>query len=203
MGEMNMNILYKLTEKDIDRGVDVLARAFGEYSIFGYIMGDKSTPENVKLFTRFMLKHAILYAKAYATSENLEGIILFSDYSRYKFGLVRSIRSGVLPLMQVGNEVGRRFSAFDHATKKIHKRCIKQDHQYVILIGVDPEHQGKGYGTKLMEYVLTLAKEKEMACYLETHGDKNLNFYTKLGFKKVSEDMLVGSDFLQYAMLKE
>lgn len=198
-----MNNLHRLGKHDIDTCADNIAKAFYDYPMFQHILADKLNHENIKLFLKFLIKYSILYAEAYASSREMEGIILFTDFKNYKFNLIRSIRSGILPLMKIGPDEGKRFNEFDRFTLETHKRIIKENHLYIILIGVDPSKQGQGHGKKMMQHVLKVAKEKGQSCYLETHGEKNVSFYNKLGFKVVSEDILPGTDIVQYAMLKE
>ncbi len=198
-----MNNLYRLGKQDIDASADSIAKAFYDYPMFQHILADKLNHENVRLFLEFLIKYSVLYAEAYATSKEMEGIVLFTDFKNYKFNLMRSIRSGILPLMKIGADEGKRFNEFDRFTLEIHKRKMKHNHLYIILLGVDPSKQGQGYGRKLMLPVLKIAEEKGQSCYLETHGEKNVSFYNKLGFKIVSEDILPGTDIIQYAMLKE
>lgn len=195
--------LYRLGKEDIDKSVDGMAKAFSDYPLFQHILADKLNHENIKTFLRFLITYSILYAEAYAYSKEKEGIILFTEFKSYKFNMIRSIRSGILPLMKIGSEAGKRFNEFDRFSLEIHKRLMKKNHQYIILLGVDPNKQGQGYGKRLMVPVLKLAEEKGLACYLETHGEKNVSFYNKLGFKVVSEDVLPGTDIIQYAMIKE
>ena len=202
-GKKGMNNLYKLEKQDIDTSADSIAKAFYDYPMFKHILGEKLNHENIKRFLKFLIKYSILYAEAYGTSREMEGIILFTDFKDYNFNLIRSIRSGILPLMKLGSDVGNRFNEFDKFSLEKHKRIMKDNHQYIILIGVNPSKQGQKYGKKLMIPVLKLAEEKGLASYLETHGEKNVNFFKKLGFKVVSEDILPGTDIIQYAMLKE
>lgn len=198
-----MNHIYKLGKKDIDTGAEILAKAFYDYPMFQHIFADKLNQENMKIFLRFLTKYSVLYANVYASSSDMEGIILFSDFKDFKFSLIRSIRSGALSLMKIGADAGKRFNEFDRFTLETHKRLMKGDHQYIIFIGVDPSKQGQGYGSKLVLPVLKIAEEKGQSCYLETHGEKNVSFYNKLGFKVISEDVVPGTDIIQYAMLKE
>ncbi len=198
-----MNHLYRLGKQDIDKSADSMAKAFYDYPMFQHILADQLNHENIKLFLKFLIKYSILYAEAYASSRENEGIILFTDFKNYKFNLVRTLRSGLIPLMKIGSDAGKRFNEFDRFTLETHKRIIKENHQYIILLGVDPNKQGQGFGKKLMMPVLELAKEKGQSCYLETHGENNVSFYNKLGFKVVSEDILPGTDIVQYAMVKE
>lgn len=198
-----MNNLFRLGKYDVDTSAENIAKAFYDYPMFQHILAEKLNHENIKLFLKFLIKYSILYAEAYASSREMEDIILFTDYKKYKFNLIRSIRSGLLPLMKIGPDEGKKFNEFDRFTLETHKRIIKDNHIYIILIGVDPSKQGQGHGKKLMQYVLKVAEEKGQSCYLETHGEKNVSFYNQLGFKVVSEDILPGTDIVQYAMLKE
>ncbi|MBE6053958.1 MAG: GNAT family N-acetyltransferase [Clostridium sartagoforme] len=198
-----MDNLYKLEKQDIDVCADSIANSFNDYTMFKHILGDKLNHDNIKLFLKFLINYSFLYAEAYATSREMEGIILFTEFKDYKFNFIRSIRSGILSLTKIGSDAGKRFNEFDKFTLDTHKRIMKDNHQYIILIGVDPSKQGQGYGRKLMLPVLKRAEEKGQSCYLETHGEKNVDFYKNIGFKIVSEDILPGTDIVQYAMLKD
>lgn len=201
-----INNLYKLTKEDIDKGADVTSKAFYDYPMMKYIFGDKLTLENVKVVQKFLITYGVLYGEAFASSINMEGVILFTDFKKYNFSLYRSLRCGILSLIKMGGnegkDIGRRFNEFDSFTLKKHKELIKEPHQYLILIGVDPEKQGEGFGSKMMYPFMKLAEEKGQPCYTETHGDKNVNMYQKYGFEVVSEDIVPGTDIVQYSLIK-
>lgn len=200
---MNINDLYKLEKKDIDKGAEILAKAFYDYPVFRHILGEKHKSENIEIFLRFLIKYSVIYGEAYASSREIEGIILFSDFKDYKFNLFRSLRSGALSLIKLGGDTGKKFNEYDEFTLKIHKKNIKDPHQYLILIGVEPEKQGQAFGSKLLLPILKVAEEKGQPCYLETHGDKNVAIYKKYGFKIVSEDVVPGTDIVQFGMIKD
>jgi ribosomal protein S18 acetylase RimI-like enzyme len=195
--------LYKLKKKDIQKSAVVLAKAFYNYPTFKYIFGEHPDQEHNELVFRFIIKYAVLYAKAYANSPKIEGIILFSEFKDYNFSFFRSLRCGGLSLMRVGSDVGKRFAHYNQFCLKIHNELVKEPHYYVILNGVDPEKQNQGIGGKLLRFMLQFAKEKNQPCYLETHGNKKVDFYKKFGFRVVSEDIIPDTDISQFAMLKE
>ncbi len=199
---MNINDLYKLEKKDINKSAEVLSDAFYDYPVFKHILGRKHNKENINIITKFIIKYAVLYGEAYASSHQMEGIILFSDFKDYKFTLFRSLRCGALSLMQFGKESAKRFNEYDEFNLKIHNKIIKEPHQYVIGIGVNPKKQGQAFGRKLLTLVLKVAEEKNQPCYLETHGEKNVAIYEKYGFEVVSRDILPGTDIVQFGMLK-
>lgn len=201
--KVRINNLYRLEKQDIDRSADSIVKAFYDYPMFQHILADKLNDENIKIFLKFLINYTVLYADAYASLKEMEGIILFTDFKNYKFNLIRSIRSGLLPLMKIGSDAGKRFNEFDRFTLEMHKRIMKDNHQYIMLLGVNPSKQCQGYGRRLMLQVIKVAEEKGQSCYLETHGSENVSFYNKLGFKVVSEDIMPGSDINQFAMVKE
>ncbi|MEJ6950499.1 GNAT family N-acetyltransferase [Natronospora cellulosivora (SeqCode)] len=167
---MNLNELYKLEKKDIAHSAELMSRAFYDYPLFKYILGNKHNEENMNKVLKFLIKYGVLYGQVYANSADIEGIILFSDYRDYKFTFYRTLRAGGLSLSKLGADVGKRFSEYESFTENIHKKHVKKDHQYIILLGVDPDKQGQGYGKKLLNPILEMAANKEQATYLETHG---------------------------------
>ena len=62
-------------------------------------------------------------------------------------------------------------------------------HWYIALVGVGPEHKGKGYGGELMRKIGDLADEAGVLCYLEC-GTKNKAFYEKMGYEEYSKHTL-------------
>lgn len=198
-----MDDLYKLEKKDIDKAVETLSRSFCDYPLLEYIMGEKYNKENVKIFLKFMVKYAVLYGEAYAASSGIEGIILFTDFENYNFTLVRVLRCGGLSFMKFAKDVGRRFKEFDEFSLKMHKNSIKDPHKYLMMIGVDPEKQSKGFGKKLLLSTLKLCEDKGEPCYLETHSHENVVIYKKYGFKVVSKDTIPGTDIIHFSMVKD
>jgi len=76
--------------------------------------------------------------------------------------------------------------------KKVLKReaIIKQNHPkepfiHLWYIGVNPSHQGKGAGTKIMQEIIDNARDKPIC--LETSTVRNYSFYERLGFKCIAE----------------
>lgn len=200
---MNISSLYKLEKKDINKGAEILAKAFYDYPMFKHILGEKHNTENMKTVLKFFIKYSVLYGEAYANSSEIEGIILFTDFKDYKFNMIRTLRSGALSLAKLGQGAGKRFNEFDGFSLKKHKESIKDSHQYLILVGVDPEKQGQGFGSKLIRPMLKIAEEKGQPCYLETHSYENVAIYKKYGFEVVSEDIVPGTDITQICMLKD
>lgn len=61
-------------------------------------------------------------------------------------------------------------------------------------VGTSPEHQGQGYATHLMNYVLSVAKGSGAHhCFLDA-SDDGLSVYTKLGFKPLFVDNIYSKE---------
>jgi ribosomal protein S18 acetylase RimI-like enzyme len=59
----------------------------------------------------------------------------------------------------------------------------REPHWYLPLIGVDPEYQGLGFGSALLEHTLTTADVAGIPCYLEATSERNRALYARYGFK--------------------
>lgn len=58
-----------------------------------------------------------------------------------------------------------------------------EPHWYLPLIGVDPAHQGKGYGSALMTYALQQCDRDHSTAYLEASSPRNVPLYRRHGFE--------------------
>ena len=60
-----------------------------------------------------------------------------------------------------------------------------EPHWYLPIIGVDPLHQGKGYGSALMRCALQDCGREHLPAYLESTNDRNIPLYQRHGFEVV------------------
>ncbi|HCX02876.1 MAG TPA: hypothetical protein DHM42_00195, partial [Clostridiales bacterium] len=104
---------------------------------------------------------------------------------------------------KIGKEAGMRFNKYDEFNMRVHKDIINKPHQYIIGIGVDPDKQGQAFGKKLLTSLIKVAEEKNHPCYLETHDEENVQIYKKYGFKVMEEEVIPGTNIMQFSMLKE
>jgi ribosomal protein S18 acetylase RimI-like enzyme len=58
----------------------------------------------------------------------------------------------------------------------------KEPHWYLPLVGVDPFHQGKGYGSALLQHALIPCDRDKKLAYLESTNPKNIPLYERHGF---------------------
>ena len=60
-----------------------------------------------------------------------------------------------------------------------------EPHWYLPFIGVDPAHQGAGYGTELMRHTLKRCDADGIPAYLPNSNPRNALFYERLGFEQL------------------
>ena len=68
-----------------------------------------------------------------------------------------------------------------------------EPHWYLPLIGVDPAHQGQGYGSALMTYALQECDRHHLPAYLESSNPRNIPLYRRHGFDVLGAIQVGGS----------
>jgi GNAT superfamily N-acetyltransferase len=58
-----------------------------------------------------------------------------------------------------------------------------QPHWYLWMIGVDPAHQGRGFGSALLKHMLRRVDDEGATAYLESSNPKNVLLYQRHGFE--------------------
>ena len=77
-----------------------------------------------------------------------------------------------------------------------------EPHWYLPLIGVDPAHQGKGWGSALLGHATKIADEAKLPAYLEATNVNNRRLYERHGFEVVNE-IQFGSSPTMFGMRRE
>ena len=58
-----------------------------------------------------------------------------------------------------------------------------EPHWYLPLMGVDPDQQGKGFGSALLEHTLIQCDRDSILAYLESSNPRNIPLYERHGFE--------------------
>jgi len=76
-------------------------------------------------------------------------------------------------------------------------------HWYLMVIGVDPMYQGRGYASALIKPTLAQIDREHLPCYLETNNERNVPIFEHYGFKVVEAGIIPGTNVSHWAMLRE
>jgi ribosomal protein S18 acetylase RimI-like enzyme len=197
--------LIRLEKAFIRPAVLMLTRAFQHDPFNEYAYPDAAEREaKIPYAYEFVLRYGIRYGEIYATSSRLEGIAGWLP-SKYAFmPWWRMLLSGAFwPGLRMGIEAGRRMQRFDDFVEKKHRQLAPFPHWYLMVLGVDPEFQGKGYASRLLRGTLPRIDAEGLPCYLETYGERNVAIYQHFGFKTIDEFTIPGTTVSLCAMLRE
>jgi len=181
--------MYNLKREDINKASQVLAKAFEQDPAWVQVMTEEKYPiKQLSLIFRILLLYTIKYGNVSAYSSALEGMALWLPARYGKMSFWRILRSGGL---KAGKEMDRTLSkkmqlVFKGLDEKRTFYTNKED-IYLLILAVDPMHQGKGIGSSLLTSVIREADEKGCAVYLETEPDENVRYYKKFDFEVVDE----------------
>jgi ribosomal protein S18 acetylase RimI-like enzyme len=197
--------LVELRKDYIKPASKMLARAFQDDPIVRYALeDDKDVNTRLPHVYEFLLRYYLSYAQGYTTSDCLEGVAVWQRYVRSKMSLLRMITSGAIwPAFRIGIKTGRRMQPFFDYIESKHVELISSPHWYLMVIGVDPEFQGKGYASLLLRGMLHKIDEERLPCYLETEKEENISIYQHFNFNVVEDYIVPETSVKLWAMLRE
>ena len=199
------NEIFRLTKKHIKPAGEVLGRALCNDPISVYTLpNDEVRQLMIKYVFQMMTCLGVRYGEVYAISPNFEGVAIWIPFKTYKEKLVRILRCAIkAKIYKLGKEAAKLIKPIQNCNKKIHKSIIPNEHWYLQTLGVDPHHQGKGYGTFLIKHMFEKIDAQGLPVYLETSLEKNVKFYEKFGFNIKREMIIPETTVKEWFMLRE
>jgi ribosomal protein S18 acetylase RimI-like enzyme len=122
------------------------------------------------------------------TAEGLPGAAIWMPPGRWQVSLRTRLRLGPGLIRSAGRDTARllRFHGW------IEARHPHEPHWYLAVLGVHPDHQGRGFGSHLMRPVLERCDADGMPAYLETDTERNVALYERHGFRTRARESLPG-----------
>jgi ribosomal protein S18 acetylase RimI-like enzyme len=197
--------IIKLQKVHIEPMSRMLAWAFNDNPISSYLYPDALEREVKLPYTyKVPLCYGMRYGEAHITSNQLEGAAVWLPKDKSSMSFWRFLLSGAIwPGLKMGREAGRKIDYLDKYLAKKREELAPFDYWYLILLGVTPHYQGKGYASKLLRGMLVRTDEMGVPCYLETETEKNVSMYQHFGFKVIDEFIFKGIRDKLVAMLRE
>jgi len=197
--------LLKLEKEHIKPASLMLLRAFKDDPFNTYAFPDPE--ERVRKMPYaywFLLRYYISYGGSFITSPKLEGVAVWIHSDNLGTSFWRMIISGAIwPAMKMGIETGRRMQVLNNYIERKHRDLMPNKHWYLLLLGVDPKHQGKGYASQLLNGMLSEIDGEGLPCYLETEGDRHVSIYQRFGFKVIDKFTVPNTQVILVAMMRE
>jgi GNAT superfamily N-acetyltransferase len=164
---------------DVDRLAVVLARAFHDDPVTRWVYAsERRRPFWATRFFAWQLRRLIPQDVTWTTAEGDAGAALWALPGRWRedardtLSLLRLTLPGVLP----------RMPRILRGLGQVEVRHPVERHLYLAVLGVDPDQQGTGVGSRLIRPGLDLCDRERLPAYLETGKEANLAFYGRHGF---------------------
>jgi ribosomal protein S18 acetylase RimI-like enzyme len=167
-----------------------LAAAFEEDPIFAWLLPDeRRRPGKLLRFFTLELESVVLPSGAAWMSPEASGACLELPPGKWRMPL----RTQALHAPQFAAVFGRSLPRALITITQMERRHLREPHFYVPYVGVAPEGQGAGLGTKLLGKTLERADAAGLPTYLEATSERNAALYERLGFEHLGVFTVLGS----------
>jgi ribosomal protein S18 acetylase RimI-like enzyme len=189
-----------IARSDLDATARMLAAAFDDDPAYAYLFPDPATrASGLGDFFRRNLATHLPYACTFVAreGERVVATVTVRPPEGVKISALTMIRQGFVPYaIDHGLAAVRRLLAVKRAYDGLEAEIAKhRPHWHVHMMAVDPQRQGGGIGSKLLEAVIEHAiaprPDEGHLIVLSTHKERNVTFYRRAGFDVVDERDLV------------
>ena len=94
--------------------------------------------------------------------------------------------------------IGRRLGAALDVYRAMEARHPTEPHWYLAVLGIDPAHQGRGLGPRLVAPILDRCDRERTLAWLESTNPRNHGFYRRLGFEVAHAHPLPGGPTITF-----
>ena len=204
-----LNHLKRISEDQIEVASKVLGRAFLDDPLFVYCFPDRVERKNkIAIHSEFLILVGILSGEVYITSSNIEGVAIWHPHGIKDQIIGKQSKETMRRLKKVRKMdfsdplLIERMGIFEEIANSFQNEYVNFPHWYLAFIGIDPIHQGKGYGSKLLRMKLAEIDQQNLPCYLHTENERNVIFYEHFGFELIGKNKVPNSDIYHQAMLR-
>lgn len=184
--------MRKFIEQDREKIINILVSSFEGNKSVDFVVGKSAISRRILM--EYSLANCLENGEVYLSDSGKSCVLIkYSDRKRKPFNLW--IWDLKLALQGIGIS---RISKVLKRESTIEAVQPKEPFLYVWFIGVEPENQGKGEGSKLLKSVLDMAEEKKLPVCLETSTERNFKWYENFGFSVYAYSAQFGFPFYFY-----
>ena len=169
------------TQADVPRVSEALGRAFWDDPVMRFLIpsSDTGLRSLMKLETKSALKHTT----AYMTGDG-SAAALWKPPGKWRTSMGELLSMAPLTIAALRARLLLGLSVLSAVEKK---HPADPPHWYLAVLGTEPDAQGKGYGSAVLQPVLQQCDSKGEPAYLESSKEKNIPFYERHGFRVTEE----------------
>ena len=196
--------LVPLSKSTFQKCVDVLTRAFWDDPLTVYFFPDETKRKRIlPAFFEFRLKQGKHCGEVYVTSDDVEGVAIWKYHDKLDINLWKSIRLGGLKMYRLcGRSLINNMMRINDWSSNRRNELATLPYLHLGSFAVDPEIQGKGYGSKLIRPMLTHLDESKIRGYLEAQSESNVSLYEHFGFEVLAESVVPNTEIPHWDMMR-
>jgi ribosomal protein S18 acetylase RimI-like enzyme len=197
--------IIKLDPRQKKKAADVVAAAFYDYPMFTFYFPDpKRRTRYLPWYLGNVLNCALRFGDVYTTPE-ISGVGFTLPPGHTKMSMWEYLQNGfaLSPLFLGFHEYARSMECEDFVGLTHEKIMAGRPHYYLWGLAIDPSHKRTGIGTALMQPIIAKADAEKKPIYLETHNEKNVAYYQRLGFFLAHTDKIPKHDLPIWCMVRE
>jgi GNAT superfamily N-acetyltransferase len=181
--------MIRLTRENKPEVVELLTLAFYDYPVMRYVLSSKGAEYDTQVRDLIGFFCEARFAK--------EGYVIGirQDDSLIAAGLIDDTeqkRWHDMELQQknlraaIGAEAYSRLEAYETVSSQAEPQA---PHYFVGMLGVHPDHQGKGYSRQILEATreMSVRDRRSTGICLSTEDRKNVEFYEHFGYRIIAE----------------
>jgi ribosomal protein S18 acetylase RimI-like enzyme len=169
-----------MTTDDVPAVADTLARAFDDDPLAVFAHPRASSRRRRMRFFFATRMRTVVGEELCLIDEDARGAALWTPHDAWEAPPREQLRLARL--------LNRRAPWVLAGFARMEKLHPHEPHYYLMTLGVAPEAQGQGLGSKLMAPMLERCDRERVPAYLESSKERNIAFYGRHGFR-VTEEM--------------
>jgi ribosomal protein S18 acetylase RimI-like enzyme len=179
--------IRKMTLADCPAIARVQARAFFDDPLQSWALPDASTRLSILEYVFDLLsRHSSVPRGESYTDDSLATAAFWVPPGPYV--LSAAAADALVPMLELlGDETNARFQAAEDVMRAYRPAA---PHFYLQGLGTDPDRQGEGLGSAVMQPVLTRCDADRVPAYLESTKERNVGFYEQHGFEVVGREQI-------------
>jgi ribosomal protein S18 acetylase RimI-like enzyme len=175
--------IRKATSRDRPELAAMLARAFDDDPVWSWLFPwDDRRPQILEAFFEVAIRMYLRHDEVELFGDGL-GAALWAPPGKWRVGPLDMMRSmpRLLPVMR--SRAVRGIQVMTH----VEKHHPHEPHEYLAVLGTEPEHQGQGIGSALLRSVLERCDRERLPAYLESSSEGSKRLYQRHGFAVTRE----------------
>ncbi len=176
--------IRRATGEDVPALADTLAAAFASYGWTRWVVPATDHEARLRALYRVYLDVATRFGEVWTTADRAGAAAWTSSADAEAMG--RFLTEHGLD-RRIAELTGDRAAAAQLADQLLAPHRPQEPHWTLAAVGVDPERQGSGLGTRLIRPMLERCDAEGALAALETSSPGNVRLYERLGFAVTGE----------------